>query len=315
LPQDAFDRAVRRSLRESPLPAPPDWLDAQIQSAARDQAQKIYTAAPKPRASTWWQAPWLKVALPPIAVATLLIAVWLPQTQVTEHAVYLPEAARMERAAPTAAAPVLADQTATPTSNTGAQQESGQASEGMAAAPAPLPVPAPASPPTAKPLPKAAPAQETKAVKPEQPERPRQAAPLAAPPAPTSRSAPAVESAAPQAAGARENASERVEATDLATPTPSGNKQLMTRAGEARTEAAAPSVVYSSTSRAAADARMQARAGTPVPAPAQHSELEAIRQLLRDGKREDAVKRLNALLERVPGLEVPEDLRPLLTKP
>jgi hypothetical protein len=124
-----------------------------------------------------------------------------------------------------------------------------------------------------------------------------------------------VESAAPQAAGARENASERVEATDFATPIPSGNKQLMTRTGEARTEAAAPSVVYSSPSRAAADARMQARAGAPVPATAQHSELEAIRQLLRDGKREDAVKRLNALLERVPGLEVPEDLRPLLTKP
>jgi hypothetical protein len=58
-----------------------------------------------------------------------------------------------------------------------------------------------------------------------------------------------------------------------------------------------------------------ARASAQSPAALPHHEFETIRQMLREGKRDDAAKRLNTLLERQPGLEVPEDLRPLLIKP
>lgn len=330
-PQDAFDRAARQSLRGSPLPAPPAWLDAQIQSAAHAQAQR-YAAESKPRTTAWWQAPWLKVALPTVAVATLLLAVWLPQTQVTEQAVFLPDAARVEQAAPSAAAPAANDQAALPTPNVNAAQDLAGGATAAATRPPPEPIATPAEP--AKPLIKAAPALDTKAeaktVKPPlpkqqaEPERQRNPTQAAAPtvastPAPASASVPApttpppaapamasaTSSLPPQTDSAREMNSAPAVAADRAAPSPAGNRPLMARTGEARSAAAAPAMGYSSAARASAQS----------PAALPHHEFETIRQMLREGKRDDAAKRLNTLLERQPGLEVPEDLRPLLIKP
>jgi resuscitation-promoting factor RpfA len=293
---DAFDHAAKQALREAPLPAPPAWLDEQLTAAARAQAQAYAQARPAPP-RRWWEQPWLKVALPTVALATLLVTVWLPHTEVTPEHVVLPQAARNENV------------------------------------PSPAPAPAPAS----APAPAAAPETSTVAAAPQAPvavtqERaklgtrstppstPRAAPqPLPNPPAPP-ESAPALEQARAEAMTAPAPAAPPV----VPAPAPADAQVAAPAAGAApasrpllartRETTASPAVSYAGVLSATQDTKSRARAVNP-PNAAQLAELQTIRSLLQEGKRQEAAEKLNALRVRFPDIEIPEDLRLLLPKP
>jgi hypothetical protein len=93
-----------RALREQALPEVPEWLDAQILAAAHEAAALARQNSPAP-SRPWWQARWLRLGLPGMAAAMLLVAVLLPHTRVDESGVQLPEAA--QPAARVASAPSM----------------------------------------------------------------------------------------------------------------------------------------------------------------------------------------------------------------
>jgi hypothetical protein len=96
----AKDRdAVARALRDTSLPGVPGWLDAQILSAAQNQARLHKQKTSSARGLT--RQPWFKFGLPVAAAATLLITVYLPMTHVTKQGVTLPNEATLP--APTTA--------------------------------------------------------------------------------------------------------------------------------------------------------------------------------------------------------------------
>lgn len=96
----AKDRdAVARALRDTSLPDVPGWLDAQILSAAQNQARQHKQKTSS--ASGLTRQPWFKFGLPVAAAATLLITVYLPITHVTKQGVTLPNEATLP--APTTA--------------------------------------------------------------------------------------------------------------------------------------------------------------------------------------------------------------------
>jgi hypothetical protein len=314
-PEDAFDRAAKKALRDAPLPAAPDWLDAQITAAARTQAG-IYTAQAKPRAQPWWQAPWLRVALPALAVTSVLIAVWLPQTQVTPSAIHLPAGVQLNEPARPASPAEPAAQLATPPAAAAEQKRD-------VAPLAPTPPPAPAA--------KAAQAPRSNATQtPKSSPTPRPASPPASveresAAASTSElagaaaaSVPAVTastSAANAAAPSRDESAAPAQAEPAAPANTPGSK-FMARTHSAQTESArATASIHADVTRARG-AQAPADQATPAEVQsAQAKELEAIRALLREGQRDAAAKRLATLIERTPAFQIPEDLRFLLAKP
>ena len=75
-----------QALRDVTLPELPPWLDAQILSAAQEQAQLQQQRG----ARSLTRQPWFKFALPAATAAVVLISVYLPTVQVTKQGVALP---------------------------------------------------------------------------------------------------------------------------------------------------------------------------------------------------------------------------------
>jgi hypothetical protein len=306
-PADAFDRAAKQTLRDAPLPSAPDWLDAQITAAARTQAG-IYAAQTKPRAQSWWQAPWLKVALPALAVTSVLIAVWLPQTQVTPSAIQLPEGVQLNEPVRPANPAEPAAQPAIPPAAVTEQKRD-------AAPSAPTPPPAPAA--KAAQTPKDSPVPR-RASPPTSVERQSAAASASAPAGAAAASAPALtaSTSAANAAAPSRNESAAPAPAEPAAPANAPGSKFMTRTQSAHTESARAAAPMNADVTRARDAQASSDQATPAEIQsAQAKELEAIRALLREGQRDAAAKRLVTLVERTPAFQVPEDLRFLLAKP
>ncbi|MFM2399175.1 MAG: hypothetical protein RL341_1332 [Pseudomonadota bacterium] len=294
LTPDPFDAATKAALRDAPLPAPPTWLDAQITAAAHDQA-KVSAGQQAQRKGRGLRAPWLKFALPTLAVATLLVSIWLPQTEVNQEGITLPESARVAVPAPP---PVPAP------------------------APAPGPAPSRAAKPAAPKPPVAREVAPSAAAKERPPLRRAQEASdavqfSAAAPAPAPAPATTVfaeeKAVQEQARRATDATAERT--ADVKTAPP------VLAAGAPQTERARGSVMTAAPSEQAAPApqlRTSAamnRTGAAQVTPSTQGELESIRVLIREGKRDEATKRLLALKEREPQLEIPVDLRELIPRP
>lgn len=75
-----------QALRDVTLPELPPWLDAQILSAAQEQAQLQQQRG----ARSLTRQPWFKFGLPAATAAVVLISVYLPTVQVTKQGVALP---------------------------------------------------------------------------------------------------------------------------------------------------------------------------------------------------------------------------------
>ncbi|MGL4575082.1 MAG: hypothetical protein ACRCV9_09870 [Burkholderiaceae bacterium] len=323
LTPDAFDHAAKAALRDAPLPAPPAWMDAQITAVAHDQA-RVAASKNADQKVRGVRAPWLKFALPTLAVATLLVAIWLPQTEVNQEGITLPDAARV--AAPTpppAPAPAAAPQPAA--SEQAATVAPSAATGSAAAAPTSKPTPKLAQPSTAKPAtPKptaaareAVPAAAAKEQpSPQRAEVARDAIQLA-----TGRPAPPPAAPAPAATVFTEEKAVQDQAQTGTERTADAKAAPSVLAAASQTGRAQASVMSASPSDQTTQAP-QLRASTamnrarPVPvAPGTQAELESIRVLLREGKRDEATKRLLALKEREPQLEIPVDLRDLFPRP
>ena len=266
------DPALARRYREAAEQsgmAPPPALDAQILAAART-AVRPPAAAPHPFPRPWWR----RLALPAGVMATTVLAVMLSLT-VQRHTPETLESERHER------------------HEQRASQAPAAAGEIREAAPPAGPVPATERAAAAGVVPVAPPVLTDSAPRSvEKKAMPKRMPPPAAPAAMSAPSAPP-EAAAPAASN------------EAATALPRQKMEAAGRSAEA--EARVPLQLQRATPAAAAPARQDAAKGD-APGAAQ-AWIEEIRELRRQGRDEDAARRLAEFRKAYPGYLLPEDLR------